>query len=147
MNDIEILESFIKQLEEFEDEEELKQAIENLINRVKDLEKIVEAYNVIPNDYIPKDMKIVIADREYFANGILKETCLPISKIKEKIEELKNRPNKMVIDKGIPQEYKNIFLDENAINVLQELLEEDKNEYTYKEIVDYGKNKYFDNIH
>lgn len=45
------------------------------------------------------------------------------SVIKEKIEELKERPNKMVIDRDIPEEYKNIFLDEHAINVLQELLE------------------------
>lgn len=43
MNDIEILESFINQLEEFE-EEELKQALENLINRVKELEEIEEEH-------------------------------------------------------------------------------------------------------
>ena len=47
-----------------------------------------------------------------------------VDKIKAKIEELKERPNKMVIDRKIPEEYKNIFLDENAILVLQELLED-----------------------
>lgn len=46
-------------------------------------------------------------------------------KIKAKIEEIKERPNKMVIDKEIPEEYKNIFLDENAILVLQSLLEKE----------------------
>ena len=102
----------------------LKQAIDNIIARYKELEKIVKTYNAIPNDYMPGDVKIVIADREYFNNGILKENLIPKSKVKEKIEELKNRPIKMVIDKGIPEKYKNIFLDENAIKVLQELLEE-----------------------
>ena len=55
----------------------------------------------------------------YNANYISK------TKIKEKIKELKERPNKMVIDKEVPEEYKNIFLDENAIQVLKELLEEE----------------------
>lgn len=62
------------------------EAIENLISRNKELEEVVKTYNAIPNDYIPNDMKIVIADREYFNNGILKENIIPKSKVREIIE-------------------------------------------------------------
>lgn len=119
--DIEILEEILnRQIEDIEGTKIVYKAIENLINRVKELEKIVEAYNVIPNDYIPKDMKIVIADREYFNNGILKETCLPKSKIKEKIEELRKEMLNDIDD--IQVLYQRHFCK----TVLQELLEEEK---------------------
>jgi len=68
-----------------------KQAIENLIKRYKQLEKIVKVFNATPNDYMSNDIIIVIADREYFNNGILKENCIPKSKIEEKIKELEDK--------------------------------------------------------
>lgn len=116
----EILEEYrqrVKELEEIEKEHQKQNG--ELQEKIKEYEKIVEAYNVIPNDYIPKDMKIVIADREYFANGILKETCLPKSKIKEKIEELEKERKEFTLHKH-SLKY-DIY---SGISVLQELLEE-----------------------
>jgi hypothetical protein len=86
-------------------------AIENLIARYKELETIVKTYNAIPNDYIPNDVKIVIADREYFNNGMFKENLIPKSKIKEKIEFIKSLNEKL-------------YYEENVISILQELLED-----------------------
>lgn len=92
--DIEILESFIKQLEEFEDEEELKQAIENLINRVKELEQQYDKLS-----------------RHFIQNHVSKD------KIKAKIEGLRDviqySANPLAIDNS-----------KYAIDILQEVLEE-----------------------
>lgn len=63
------------------------QAIENLIARNKELEEVVKTYNAIPNDYMGNDIKIVIADREYFNDGILKENLIPKSKVQEILDE------------------------------------------------------------
>ena len=133
--DIKILEEYIKDLKltpeellksneviKFIEYKEIK-AIENLIARYKELDKIVKTYNTIPNDYMPNDVKIVIADREYFNNGILKENCIPKSKVKEKIEELEKL-------KDVPHEldfkafYRIKDLRNIEIGVLQELLED-----------------------
>ena len=102
MNDIEILESFIKDIEEFEDEEELKQAIENLINKVKELEE--ENKRIKSTDYY----KVV----EEIETG----QYIHKYKIKEKIEELEK------IIKWEKPTYEDCI--RYTIDILQELLEE-----------------------
>ena len=71
-------------------------ALENLLTRYKQLEEentqlktITQEYNSYLQDS-NCDTKIIIADSEYFANGFFKENFIPKSKVKEKIEELKN---------------------------------------------------------
>ena len=132
MNDIEILEDMrdnIYGAMQFEDdyqvtELEKKQfnalnlAIKS-INRVKELE---QQYDKLSSHFIQ--------------NHVSKD------KIKAKIEEVKNSKENYTFEKLTSEDIRRTI-----ITNLQELLEEDKNEYTYKEIVDYGKNKYFDNIH
>lgn len=132
MNDIEILEDMrdnIYGAMQFEDdyqvtELEKKQfnalnlAIKS-INRVKELEQQYDKLS-----------------RHFIQNHVSKD------KIKAKIEEVKNSKENYTFEKLTSEDIRRTI-----ITNLQELLEEDKNEYTYKEIVDYGKNKYFDNIH
>ena len=72
------------------------EALENLIAGYKQLEEentqlktITQEYNSYLQDS-NCDTKIIIADSEYFANGFFKENFIPKSKVKEKIEELKN---------------------------------------------------------
>ena len=71
-------------------------AIENLLTRYKQLEEentqlktITQEYNSYLQDS-NCETKIIIADSEYFVNGFFKENFIPKSKVKEKIEELKN---------------------------------------------------------
>ena len=90
------------------------QTIENLIARYKELETIVKIYNAIPNDYMPNDVKIVIADREYFNNGIFKENLIPKSKVKDEISYLMQKYD-------LEEDYINY---ETVIEILQELLED-----------------------
>lgn len=97
-------------------------AMENLIKGYRELEKEYERVRAGRN-WLSERISAQIATPEIF-DKILEEKYIPKSKIKEKIEELKERPNKMVIDKGIPEEYKNLFLDEKAIQVLQEVMED-----------------------
>ena len=70
--------------------------LRNLLTRYKQLEEentqlktITQEYNSYLQDS-NCDTKIIIADSEYFANGFFKENFIPKSKVKEKIEELKN---------------------------------------------------------
>lgn len=106
---------------------ELFENILKLYNKEKEknreLEEIVKTYNAIPNDYIPNDMKIVIADREYFNNGILKENIIPKSKVREKIEEYNKMINATYGDITCHGDYRRNNCIE-IINILQELLEE-----------------------
>ena len=81
---------------ELEVEEKEYKALENLLTRYKQLEEentqlktITQEYNSYLQDS-NCDTKIIIADSEYFANGFFKENFIPKSKVKEKIEELKN---------------------------------------------------------
>ena len=71
---------------ELEVEEKEYKAIENLIIRYKELEeenkKLIETYKsekTMKNNYV-----------QYYQDLLLKENCIPKSKVKEKIEELKN---------------------------------------------------------
>ena len=64
-------------------------AISNLIEENKELKTITQEYNSYLQDS-NCDTKIIIADSEYFANGFFKENFIPKSKVKEKIEELKD---------------------------------------------------------
>ena len=75
---------------------ECQTAIKNLLTRYKQLEEentqlktITQEYNSYLQDSNCAT-KIIIADSEYFANGFFKENFIPKSKVKEKIEELKN---------------------------------------------------------
>lgn len=81
---------------ELEVEEKEYKALENLLTRYKQLEEkntqlktITQEYNSYLQDS-NCDTKIIIADSEYFANGFFKENFIPKSRVKEKIEELKN---------------------------------------------------------
>ena len=108
----------------------LERAIEKLLKRYKELEEenktlkeITNSYNAFGNDYIPNDMKFIIADREYFYSGIFKESFIPISVIQNK----KNEYDKMLkATYGDPT-----YSGDNrrrecleALQVLQDLLEE-----------------------
>ena len=118
--DIKILESHINQLKEYEDEQELAQALENLIKGYRELKK--ENANWKKINYNAK------------LNQHITEEYIPKSKIKEKIEELNKKY------KGIESNYTEEELDSGdeglddyiemqkiqmADNILQELLEEE----------------------
>ena len=94
---IKILESHINQLKEFEDEQELVLALENLIKGYRELKEGCKTC-VIRDDL-----------HEYVENSI------PKSKIKEKIEEIKNKFGSV---NGWDSEFN------YAIEVLQELMED-----------------------
>lgn len=66
------------------------------------------------------DVKMIIADREYFNNGIFKENFIPKSKVKEKIEEYKQKETLYSINR---QGY-SLAMVQYQINALQELMEE-----------------------
>lgn len=75
MNDIEILEEILnRQIEDTEGTKIMKQAIENLINRVKELEE----ENKYLKKQIPIDKIFYYSDKDY----------IPKSKIKEKRDKL-----------------------------------------------------------
>ena len=95
----------------------------------EELEKIVETYNVMPNKYTPNNMKLVIADMEYFKDGFFKENMIPKSKIKAKIEEIKEEIKTCYIYKKTRRCTNNCkegceYYD--FIDILQSLLEENK---------------------
>ena len=100
------------------------ESLEKLLTRYKQLEEentqlktITQEYNSYLQDS-NCDTKIIIADSEYFANGFFKENFIPKSKVKEKIEELKDdikySANPLAIDNS-----------KYAIEILQELLGEE----------------------
>ena len=108
---------------ELEVEEKEYKAIENLLTRYKQLEEentqlktITQEYNSYLQDS-NCDTKIIIADSEYFANGFFKENFIPKSKVKEKIEELKE-------DEEFYREHDRMYEFESKIKLLQELLED-----------------------
>ena len=77
-------------------EEDIK-ILENLLTRYKQLEEenkelkhITQNYNAYQQKSDNPNTTIIIADEKWFINGYFKENFIPKSKIKEKIEELKN---------------------------------------------------------
>lgn len=114
--DIKILENYIREW----NDTDVEQALQNLIARYKELEdKNKTLETLLQGNLYQMYLYYKELAGRYQANSISKD------KVKEKIEELKEKPNKMVIDKKIPEEYKNLFLDERAILALQELLREE----------------------
>ena len=92
----------------------------------EELEKIVETYNVMPNKYTPNNMKLVIVDMEYFKDGFFKENMIPKSKIKAKIEEIKEEIKTCYIYKETECCTNNCKEDcfyYDVIDILQRLLE------------------------
>lgn len=71
-------------------------------------QKIVEREDVEP-------LRVLINEVE---NSVSKDV------IREKIKEIEEIPDQMVKEYGIPEESKNIFLNEKGIQVLKELLGE-----------------------
>lgn len=76
--------------------EQYLQALENLIARYKELEEenkelkhITQNYNAYQQKSYNPNSTILIADEEWFINGYFKENFIPKSKIKNKIQELK----------------------------------------------------------
>ena len=129
--DIKILESHINQLKEYEDEQELVQAIENLIKGYRKLKLENQALeNTQQNcpmmntsgfqcEHKVEDIThIVNKTREDFV-----KQYIPKSKLKEKIEELK-LPNIIV---GGRRNYKVLEYGKKLgkLEILQELLEEE----------------------
>ena len=97
--------------------------LRNLLTRYKQLEEentqlktITQEYNSYLQDS-NCDTKIIIADSEYFANGFFKENFIPKSKVKEKIEELKE-------DEEFYREHDRMYEFESKIKLLQKLLED-----------------------
>lgn len=101
------------------DEVETEEIIDKILNLIEKQQKEIEKLKEKIKTFKIEDENI------YLQFGEITEKKRWKDKIKAKIEELKERPNKMVIDKEIPEEYKNIFLDENAILVLESLLEKE----------------------
>ena len=123
--DIKILEEFIEAYKVAEEvlDGDVIHSIYNLVTRYKQLEEentqlktITQEYNSYLQDS-NCDTKIIIADSEYFANGFFKENFIPKSKVKEKIEELKE-------DEEFYREHDRMYEFENKIKLLQELLED-----------------------
>ena len=123
--DIKILEEFIEAYKIAEEvlDGDVIQSIDNLVTRYKQLEEentqlktITQEYNSYLQDS-NCDTKIIIADSEYFANGFFKENFIPKSKVKEKIEELKE-------DEEFYREHDRMYEFESKIKLLQELLED-----------------------
>lgn len=99
--DIKILVDLIFEIKKLGLDEEKAQAIENLINRVKELEEAVDNF-MQGKAYSTKQLENV--NKNY----------IPKSKIREKIEELKIKKGYMVIDE----------MNEIIVKTLQELLED-----------------------
>ena len=75
----------------------IDKALENLLTRYKQLEEenkelkhITQNYNAYQQKSDNPNTTIIIADEKWFINGYFKENFIPKSKVKEKIEELKN---------------------------------------------------------
>jgi hypothetical protein len=108
--DLQSLENLIKGYRELE-EENARIGMLNLVQEdmIKELEEITNKYDAFANDYMPNDVKMIIADREYFNNGVFKENFIPKSKVKEIIENWKNQST---------------YYGSNIVHDLQELMEE-----------------------
>lgn len=120
MNDIEFLENMVKEYKmfgdldnpEYEDTDKIYKAIENLIQRNKDLEQIEKEHkeeNGRLRDKIKELEKVILLDSKPIILGMI-----PISRIKEKIEELTK----------IKGDLATYIATSERIKVLQELLEE-----------------------
>ena len=111
---------------------EIPQAIDNLLKGYRELKEITNTYDAFANDYIPNDVKMVIADRKFFQDGIFNESFIPKSKIKEKIEELEKYRNlaremiehRVVVADSDSLNYGRAEAHNKDIEVLQELIEE-----------------------
>ena len=142
--DIKILESFINELEEYEDEEQLKQAIEHLIARNKeltnkgielatdidaletDLKELKEKNKELEQNYInPSKARFSYFDNEKGTKVVI-EGFIPKSKVKEKIEELEKdvREFEEYWSKDPRQFKREMSIDYYKLEALQELLEE-----------------------
>lgn len=148
MNDIEILEELRHELGLYANGEKVRQgqAIENLIQRNKDLEQIEQEHKEengrLREENINLKEKIVrqqeqlnIANKKILAQKgqlkVVNNSYIPKSKVKEKIEEY----NKMI---DATFEEKTCFADNRRntcmeiIQILQELLEESEKKYGYR---------------
>ena len=117
--DIKILEKALKVLKGEDTKltfgfEETAQAIENLIKGYRELGRLYKS---------EKEMKIRYVG--YYQDLLLKENCIPKSKIKEKIEELKNKPVCLCTrSNGKNDEALQHFINNTVVKVLQELMED-----------------------
>ena len=99
-------------------------AIKHLIKRYKQLEEenkelkhITQNYNAYQQKSDNPNTTIIIADEKWFINGYFKENFIPKSKVKEKIEELKE-------DEEFYREHDRMYQFESKIKLLQKLLED-----------------------
>ena len=81
-------------------------AMDKVFNYISELEEKVEKYN--------KQLDLDYVDNNFISKDV----------IREKIKEIEEIPDQMVKEYGIPEESKNIFLNEKGIQVLKELLDE-----------------------
>lgn len=87
------IENADKEWSEMELEEDIKileNAISDLIKENKELKHITQNFNAYQQKSYNPNSTIIIADEKWFINGYFKENFIPKSKVKEKIEELKD---------------------------------------------------------
>ena len=94
--------------------------IEQLEKENEELKKITQMYDAFGNDYMENDVKMIIADREYFQNGIFNESFIPKSIIKNKIKEYEE----LLKDELTQVTYWNEI--QYTIRVLKKLLNEER---------------------
>ena len=126
--DIKILETFINnhKFYNIKHSDGLELAIENLINRNKELEEENATYkkaNEIANSITDKDIENAIKEAE--------SEFIPKSVIKEKIEELKKQDKEWTEELSEPDSNfkiidRNLKRIKNQIEILQELLEKEE---------------------
>ena len=133
--DIKILEELISEYKNnvwneypYKFNKEIIYTLENLLTRYKQLEEenkelkhITQNYNVYQQKSDNPNTTIIIADEKWFINGYFKENFIPKSKVKEKIEELKEK----TAMQGLFIDSETICRVDAKIQVLQELLREE----------------------
>ena len=94
-----------------------EQRIKQLEEENKELKHITQNYNAYQQKSDNPNTTIIIADEKWFINGYFKENFIPKSKVKEKIEELKE-------DEEFYREHDRMYQFESKIKLLQKLLED-----------------------
>lgn len=98
MNNIEILEDYLKYIKNFDNNSTFIPALENLIKEYKDVNKEVlhwiEKYNLEHEKYMQLYNKKIDTPIIEATEELLKQ-YIPKSKVKEKLEELKKQVKKM----------------------------------------------------
>ena len=68
--------------------DKVKGEVVQLEKENRELKKITRMYDAFGNDYMENNVKMIIADREYFQNGMFNESFIPKFVIREKLKEI-----------------------------------------------------------